>query len=593
MSSRLLTTQLPGPAVQKRRHTTVRLGLSPAASALLADSLRGSGRPLLRIAALSAVEAAPALASGWVTAIALDQGFLRHRPDIGVAWLAVLAALYLVRAVAERGMFDPMAAVIEPMRDRLTRRVVHNSLAQAATFDQAPDTAGVSRLTGQVDTVRNLTATLMRTARPLTVSLLAALAGLAGLAPLLAVLVLVPLTVAVAVFLWTMRRLTALRRSALIAGEEVAGCAGEVLAATRDIASLGAEDQAAALVEARSDEEVRSLVRVGRAASLRITVILVGGYVPLVGLLLMGPRLIEERAITAGALIGAATYVAGSVVPALQLMTSAVSGYWSQLGVLLHRLAESAPELPPTTPPAAPVPPAHPGTAALVAERIAFAYGPGADPVLKGLDLHIPYGDYLAITGASGIGKSTLAMLLAGIRTPTSGAVLVAGVPVTGLPEEQRRGLIALVPQEAYVFPGTVRDNLRYLAPAAGDIEIAHAAATVGLTPLLTRLGGLDAVLGDPAGGLSSGERQLLALARTYLCGAPIVILDEATSHLDPAAEHVAESAFRAKPGTLIVIAHRSSSAARADRVLHIDADHVSLTAVPPSAATPAIGTPA
>ncbi|MGW6705208.1 ATP-binding cassette domain-containing protein [Streptomyces sp. NPDC054956] len=588
MPGRPLTTRPPGQAAQKQRRTTGRLGLSPAASMLLADSLRGSGRPLLRIAVLSAVEAAPALASGWVTAVALDEGFLKHRPDIGVAWLAVLAALHLVRAVAERGMFDPMAAVIEPMRDRLTRRVVHNSLGQATTLDQPPDTSSVLRMTSQVDAVRNLTAALMRTARPLAITLLAALAGLAGLAPLLAVLVLVPLTTAIAVFLWTTRRLTALRRHALIAAEEVAGCAGEVLTAARDIAALGAERQAAALVEARSDEAVRTLVRVGRAASLRVTVILVGGYVPLVGLLLIGPRLIEQRAITTGALIGAATYVAGSVVPALQLMTSAVSGYWSQLGVLLHRLADAAPEPPPAEAPVPPAPPADPATADLVVDRLDFAYGPGADPVLRGLDLHVPYGDHLAITGASGIGKSTLAMLLAGIRTPTSGAVRVAGRPVTALPEDRRRGLIALVPQEAYVFPGTVRDNLRYLAPWAADAEIADAAAAVGLTPLLTRLGGLDAVLGDPAGTLSSGERQLLALGRTHLSSAAIVILDEATSHLDSAAEDVAEAAFRARPGTLIVIAHRSSSSARADRVLHLDGDRITLTIATASAGDPA-----
>ncbi|EWM09982.1 ATP-binding cassette domain-containing protein [Kutzneria sp. 744] len=136
--------------------------------------------------------------------------------------------------------------------------------------------------------------------------------------------------------------------------------------------------------------------------------------------------------------------------------------------------------------------------------------------MLRDLSLTIPFGDHLVITGASGIGKSTLAALLAGIHEPTAGSVAFAGRPAATLPEGVRNRLVVLVPQEAYVFPGTVRDNLRYLAPRADDDAISHAADRVGLTPLLARLGGLDATVADP-GALSSGERQLLALARLAL----------------------------------------------------------------------------
>ncbi|MEV4558398.1 ABC transporter ATP-binding protein [Kitasatospora sp. NPDC049285] len=588
MHSRPLTGAAAEPAAAApwfRR--TPRLGLTPTAAALLADGLHGSRRPLLRIAGLSAVEAAPALASGWVTAAALDHGFLAHRTGTGLAWLGVLALLYLVRACAERAMFDPMAAVVEPLRDHLTRRVVHNTLRQATELGRDPGTASVSRLSGQIDSARGLIASLLRTARPLAVTLLAALVGLAGLDPLLAVLVLVPLTAAVALFAWSMRRLTALRRDALLAAEEVARQVGAVLAAARDVTSLGAEEHAAALVEAESDRARNSLLRVGRAVTLRIPVVLLGGYVPLLGLLL-GPRLTDGHPITVGALIGAAVYVAGSVVPALQLMTGTVGGYWSQLGVLLHRLGEVAPE---RSAPARPGPDGSPlGSPAesvpmpdLTVDRLCFAYGVGAEPVLHDLSLTVPFGDHLVITGASGIGKSTLAALLAGLHEPTSGAVAFAGRRVTALPEETRCRLVVLVPQEAYVFPGTVRDNLRYLAPLAEDAAVLHAAECVGLQPLLTRLGGLDAQVGDPAD-LSSGERQLLALVRTYLSPAPVVILDEATAHLDPAAEERAERAFRARPGTLIVIAHRTGSAARARRILHLDGEAHRLTTNEPLA---------
>ncbi|WP_051970006.1 ATP-binding cassette domain-containing protein [Kitasatospora azatica] len=589
MRSRPLTGPAPEPGTAAPRpRRAPRLGLTSTAAALLADGLHGSRRPLLRIAALSAVEAAPALASGWVTAAALDHGFLAHRPGTGLAWLGVLALLYLVRACAERAMFDSLAAVVEPLRDHLTRRVVHNTLRQATESGRDPGTASVSRLSSQIDSARGLIASLLRTARPLAATLLAALVGLAGLDPLLAVLVLVPLTAAVAVFVWSMRRLTVLRRDTLLASEEVARQVGAVLSAAHDITSLGAEEHAASLVEAESDRARRALLRLGRAVTLRIPVVLLGGYVPLLGLLLLGPHLVDGRSITVGALIGAAVYVAGSVVPALQMMTSTVGGYWSQLGVLLHRLGEVAPE---RSAPARPGPTESPldrsaepsPTPDLTVDRLCFAYGVGAEPVLRDLSLTVPFGDHLVITGASGIGKSTLATLLAGINEPTSGAVAFAGRRVTALPEETRTRLVVLVPQEAYVFPGTVRDNLRYLAPLADDAAILHAAECVGLQPLLTRLGGLDAQLSDPAA-LSSGERQLLALVRTYLSPAPVVILDEATAHLDPAAEERAERAFQDRPGTLIVIAHRASSAARARRILHLDGEAHRLTVNEPLA---------
>jgi ATP-binding cassette subfamily C protein len=200
---------------------------------------------------------------------------------------------------------------------------------------------------------------------------------------------------------------------------------------------------------------------------------------------------------------------------------------------------------------------------------VSFAYGPHAEPVLRKLDLTVADGEHLAIVGPSGIGKSTLANLLCGLLTPDAGTVEIGGRPVTGQAPDRLADVRVLIPQEAYVFAGTVRENLAYLRPAAGEADLLAAVAAVGADDLVAGLGGPDATL-DPAR-LSAGERQLIALARAYLSPARLAVLDEATCHLDPAAERRAEEAFAARPGTLIVIAHRISSAMRAGRVLVLD----------------------
>lgn len=188
---------------------------------------------------------------------------------------------------------------------------------------------------------------------------------------------------------------------------------------------------------------------------------------------------------------------------------------------------------------------------------VTFAYGPAAEPVLRGLDLAVVAGEHLAVVGPSGTGKSTLAGLLAGLLVPSGGEV-------------RRAGPVALVPQEAYVFRGTVAENVGYLREHTTPALVTAAAAAVGAAVLVDALGGPDAQV-DPAA-LSTGERQLLALARTYLAPAGVVVLDEATCHLDPAAEAFAERAFAERPATtLVVIAHRISSARRADRTLVLD----------------------
>jgi ATP-binding cassette subfamily C protein len=269
-------------------------------------------------------------------------------------------------------------------------------------------------------------------------------------------------------------------------------------------------------------------------------------------------------------LVGALTYVAQGVQPALQTLVRQLGGAGLWLIVTLTRIVESTevPEAPATKDRAEAGWPMRAQRAVRLTD-VTFAYGPFAEPVIRGLDLHVADGEHLAIVGPSGVGKSTLAGLVTGLLEAQSGEVRIGGLPLRRLDPRDLAASRVLIPQEAYVFAGTLRENLTYLRPAATLGQLDHAVALLGLRPIVQRLGGYHAEIDRWA--LSAGERQLVTLVRAYLSPARLVVLDEATCHLDPAAEARVEQAFAARAGTVIVIAHRISSALRANRILVLD----------------------
>ncbi|MFI7536381.1 ATP-binding cassette domain-containing protein [Streptosporangium sp. NPDC049376] len=590
---------MPGPSLTRPRpgRDIPPSGAAPAQAPLYDGRLTGDGglrllvsllrprpRPLAVAALWSVVEALPTLLSGLLIATAVDRGFLAGSPGTGLAWLGLLGLTMLVQAAAVRMMFPALAAVVEPLRDDLVTAVVTAAVTRAAKSARPPDAAAVTRLTEQVETVRNLVSALLRSTRALGVSLVAALGGLLLLSPLLAAVVAVPVTVALVVFVRLLRVLVARQRALILADEELTGQATPILAGLRDVAACGARRQAYATVRAAVDTQVAATHALAWAGLSRRLVVALGAHLPLFALLIAARPLIGDGHLSAGEVVGAATYLATGLDPALRALTGVVGGWGVTLAVTLRRLGETI--APPPEPSAStPVPPAPYGIAlAAVAdvepvghglrlENVGFAYAPEATPVVRHLDLTIAEGEHLAVVGPSGIGKSTLSMLLTGISRPTEGRILLGGLPIEAVPEHRLRSLMALVPQEAYVFTGTVAENLAYLRPEGtrvADERLEAAAEAVGAGALVERLGGLRATIEEPAA-LSAGERQLIALARVHASPARIVVLDEATCHLDPAAEQRAEAAFAARGGTLVVIAHRMSSAGRAGRVLLMD----------------------
>jgi ATP-binding cassette subfamily C protein len=557
-------------------------------------ALRRRARPLRRLAAWSTAEALPTLLAGALTARAVDDGFLAGRPGVGLAWLAALAVAVVVGAVGTGRTYGCLGDVVEPFRDELVDRVVGGALHRSTAEGGRPDTAAVARLTHQVEIVRDTFGGLVMVVRGFLFTAGAALLGLFSLAPAVAALVAAPMVVGLTVFGCAIPAMAARQREYVRADERLGEAASGALAGHRDVVACGAQDETAAAVGARVDAQAAAERALARMAALRSLALAVGGWLPLAVLLLAAPTLVRHG-LTAGAILGALVYVSTGLHPALHSLVQGVATGGLRFAVTLDRVltasAVPADRPGPTTVvpngavAAVPGDPAGPvATASVPAVRnggvpgareavrlsgLTFRYGPHARPVLTGFDLSLPAGEHLAVVGPSGAGKSTLAGLIAGLLHPQAGTVRLDGVRVTGRDQAELAALRALIPQEAYVFTGQLADNLRYLRPTAGEDELDAAVDRLGLRRVVDRIGGLAAAV-DP-GALSAGERQLVALVRAYLSPAPLVILDEATCHLDPAAEARVEQAFAERPGTLVVVAHRISSALRARRVLVVD----------------------
>jgi ABC-type multidrug transport system fused ATPase/permease subunit len=211
----------------------------------------------------------------------------------------------------------------------------------------------------------------------------------------------------------------------------------------------------------------------------------------------------------------------------------------------------------------------QPASERLAARDVHFAYAPGRD-VLHGVDLDLRQGERLAMVGPSGAGKSTLGRLLAGVNAPRAGAVTVGGVGLVELALDELRGHVVLVTQEQHVFAGTLRDNLALARPDAGDGELRSALAAVDALGWAETLpDGLDTVVGSGGHSLSPAQAQQVALARLVLADPHTLVLDEATSLLDPrAARHLERSLSAVLAGrTVVAIAHRLHTAHDADRV--------------------------
>jgi len=298
------------------------------------------------------------------------------------------------------------------------------------------------------------------------------------------------------------------------------------------------------------------------------------GLIGQVAILLIGGRMVRNGELSVGELTAFVLYI-GAFFQPIQQLVQTYNMYQSGKAAMVKlrellatgpTVAESsdADDLPAVT-------------GRIVFEDVTFGYDP-AVPVLHDLDLTIEPGTTVALVGPTGAGKSTVAKLVPRFYDPIEGRVLIDGHDLRHVRLKSLRRQLGVVPQEPFLFAGSIRDNIIFARPSASDDEVREAVALVGLDELVESLPhGLDTTVHERGVSLSAGERQLIALARTFVARPRVLVLDEATSNLDLRSERKVEAALdRILEGrTAIIVAHRLTTAMRADRVVVIDEGRV------------------
>ena len=522
-------------------------------------------RRLIVVAGLAMVGAtAVSLAAPLLAKNAIDRGIGRHDPHVIDVLALVYVGLVVIRPVLERVIVLASARAGERFMGDL-RVAAYEKLQELSMpfFEQTRTGVLVSRLTADVQTLTTFTRLVLVEVVGSVLLFVVTLVILVTLSPPLSLVMLV----SVPLLVWSSLRYGKRSRPAFLAlRDRVADTMSslqEGLTGVRVVQSFSREGERYASYRTRSRAQVSAWRRISLVNIGFFPVIAFAQSLALAAVLVVGGYLHRHGRVSVGTVVAFALYLISLFDPVARLgdwfseFQSGRAALAKIVGLLDTPVTVSGGST------------ALPAEGVLVADDLTFSYGDDR-PAVAGVSLSVASGEHLALVGATGAGKSTLAKLLVRAYDPNEGRVRFGGVDLREAPLDDLRRRLVFVPQEGHLFSGTIAENISLAQPGASEEAVRAALRAIGALERFESLPeGLATDVRSRGVRLSSGERQLVSLARVAIADPAVIVLDEATSSLDPQTEAAVEQALVAvsQGRTVITIAHRLSTAERADRV--------------------------
>jgi ATP-binding cassette subfamily B protein len=538
----------------------------------MGDALRPELRGVVLAALFGLVWTAAKVSVPWLARLAIDSGVIPGDSGALLRWSLVLVAVGLVQgACTGLRRFMAIGTAVRVETDLRQRLFAHLQRLHFAFHDRAQTGQLMSRSHSDLQQIHfflvfiPLAIANLLTVLAVTVLLFTVNAGLAALA--LGTLPLVNLTAkrfSSRIHPTVMELQQELAELSTVVEESVSGI--------RVVKGFGAERLQAARLRKEADDVFDTSMRAARTRAAYLPILEFLPMLGLVAVLWYGGHQVLDGALTIGELIAFNAYVLMLVWPLRMIGMLVAQATRSAAAAERVEQILSTERAIVDRPGARPLPP---GGGEIRFEHVGFAYGHGEGPtVLDGLDLVVRPGEAVALVGPTGCGKTTVARLIPRFYDVDHGRVLVDGVDVRDVRVRDLRRAVGIVFEDTFLFSDTVRANIAFADPDSPDDRVLRAARLAGAHDFVTDLpDGYDTVIGEHGYSLSGGQRQRIAIARAILADPRVLILDDATSSVDPTKEHeIREALAEVMQGrTTIVIAHRPATIALADRVVLLD----------------------